>query len=617
LHHSFVAVILRVLLHVITAQADDDQLHDQQQPQHSRLFPGSDEYDSKILDDSSIYGSPYGGFSRATRSRLANMPLRLPNTALMQDTSKNEEERDETDHQHYDIMETSDALGRKYVCRVYHEDELDPDSVIESMFDTPLLNTRQVTDEEEDEEEEEEEVEDFLLEAMGEALSAWQELRQRINGVNEEPTPLTRDLLLMETQRRLKKLKGVCSQIHLGWWSYEWCYNAGVTQFHIHVDKDSSGLELRDVTGLGTFDKRKFQIPGHRTEEEAEDEDFPSSNKYSQDEDEIAQVVDSYTNGDICPETGEPRRTKVHYYCCSDKLMERYKSPVLRDGNPVVSKIVSIVKLIEDPDAVCAYSITVCTPLLCRDVKSDEDDSLLFDISAESYFPAESAPTKSSDLPVIIHKRHTVRKRRKNETIREILDRVMGKGGCIQSSTAGWWSYEYCHKKHVRQFHESISINMETGITTATFNPDEDIYFLGYYSEELDNYPPEDEWKYITNTTLPTSVGDGAPSPDGGKGTVAAYFSQEYLNGDICDNDADVTDAAIKAGTARREHTKRASSVRFACGPSFMIYVNEDHTCHYIVDVTVPALCHHPAFKIPVAKKRIVKCLLAEDEAEA
>ena len=34
------------------------------------------EYDSTILDPSNAYGSPFGGFSRATASRLANMPLR-------------------------------------------------------------------------------------------------------------------------------------------------------------------------------------------------------------------------------------------------------------------------------------------------------------------------------------------------------------------------------------------------------------------------------------------------------------------------------------------------------------------------------------------------------------
>ena len=531
---------------------------------------------------------------------------------------------DDTAAETISYMETSDGLGRKYVCRVYHEDALDPSSVTDSMFDTPILKTRQGSrgddyDTEDsslnNEEEDEEEASLRLLERLG--LEAMEE--------GDELEDISADILLMETQRRLKKLEGVCSQIHLGWWSYEWCYDRGVTQFHIHVDNLKS-LELRDVTALGTFSKRKFQIPSHPEESDPDDDDFPAANKYAGDELELSRVVDSYANGETCEATGEPRHTKVKYFCCSERLMQRYKSPVLRNGSPVSSKAVSIVSLVEDPDEVCSYTITICTPLLCEDVKSDDDDGLLYDIGVGSMLKkssssasAASSSTKASLLSKN-SKRVVSKPRKENETIRDILDRTMGKA-CIQSSTSGWWSYEYCHQKHVRQFHESISINVDTGMATAT-SGDEDIYYLGYYSEELDSYPEEDEWKYVVNRTLSTSGsgGDGgAPSGSsagsGGGQTVAAYFTTEYVGGNVCD-DAEVTDAAIKAGTVRSGHIERSSSVRFACGQSFDIYVNEDHTCHYIVDVTVPDLCHHPAFKAPVAKKQVVKCLLVEDTNE-
>lgn len=165
---------------------------------------------------------------------------------------------------------------------------------------------------------------------------------------------------------------------------------------------------------------------------------------------------------------------------------------------------------------------------------------------------------------------------------------------------------------------------METGASTTTTSDDDDIFFLGYYSEALDAYPDGDEWKYVVNATLPapgSGGGDGAASSGntaGSRGgqTMAAYFMTEYVGGNACDDDADVTDAAIKAGTIRSGHIERSSSVRFACGPQFDIYVKEDHTCHYIVDVTVPELCHHPAFQAPVPKKQIVKCLQVEDTKE-
>jgi hypothetical protein len=181
------------------------------------------------------------------------------------------------------------------------------------------------------------------------------------------------------------------------------------------------------------------------------------------------------------------------------------------------------------------------------------------------------------------------------------------------------WSYEYCHRKHVRQFHEMISINVESGIaSTGT----EDIYMLGFYSEELDSYPDGEEWKYLVNTTsapsssgkdgsLKTRSGSAGSSDSGGRG-VAAYFKAEYVGGDVCD-DPDVADAAIKAGSVGGGHSERACSIRYACGSTFDIYVNEDSTCHYIVDITVPDLCYHPFFKVPVAKKRVVKCIPVED----
>mmetsp|Transcript_29883 Transcript_29883/g.43509 ORF Transcript_29883/g.43509 Transcript_29883/m.43509 type:complete len:81 (-) Transcript_29883:265-507(-) len=57
---------------------------------------------------------------------------------------------------------------------------------------------------------------------------------------------------------------------------------------------------------------------------------------------------------------------------------------------------------------------------------------------------------------------------------------------------------------------------------------------------------------------------------------------------------------------------ERATTVRFSCGKNYEILnVNEDSTCHYIFDVSVPDLCGHPLFKEPVIKTQVVKCLPA------
>jgi hypothetical protein len=579
---------------------------------HAKLFPSNDEYDSRILDPGTIYGSPYGGFSRATRSRLAALPLRLPDVAIMEDSSDGNvdgtaENGEEADGK-IEYFETSDGIGRGYICRVYHEDSLDPASLGDSLFDAPVLSDSSA--EEKRKLEKDIENEDVYYEEDDEEDDSL----HHISGTTEDEKQHHQDVLLMETSRRLKKLEGVCSQIHLGWWSYEWCYDQSVTQFHIHVDSASSGLELRDVTSLGKFSKRKYDVDLNVDNPDLS----PAVNKYAEGEPELSRVTDTYSDGDICDSTGQPRRTTVKYFCCSERLMDKNKGPVLRHGNPLASKIAAIVNLLEDPEAPCVYTINVCTPLLCQDVKGGDDDGLLFDIESESLLPTKNRKKhiKRDDKTSSQRSHYKVKD---NESIREVLDRVIGKS-CIQSTTTGWWSYEYCHRKHVRQFHESISINIETGMATSGT---EDVYMLGFFDEKLDNYGDEDEWKYVANTTL--SPGGGAIDAAGssnaegngkeGSLTVAAYFSAEYTGGDVCD-DSDVTDSAVKAGGFSSHVIERASSVRYSCGPSFDIYVKEDHTCHYIVEVSVPPLCDHPMFKAPVAKKRVVKCVSLEDSNE-
>ena len=94
-----------------------------------------------------------------------------------------------------------------------------------------------------------------------------------------------------------------------------------------------------------------------------------------------------------------------------------------------------------------------------------------------------------------------------------------------------------------------------------------------------------------------------------------AYYEIEYTGGDVCDH-TDVTDSAIVAGSAigTSGGVERSSSVRFYCGEMYDVAVHEDSTCHYIVQVKVPALCQHRLFRAPSAKKQVIKCLRSEDE---
>jgi hypothetical protein len=125
-------------------------------------------------------------------------------------------------------------------------------------------------------------------------------------------------------------------------------------------------------------------------------------------------------------------------------------------------------------------------------------------------------------------------------------------------------------------------------------------HILGQYDATTADAYPDEDWKFVVNATkIESKVAPGV-----GNG---AYFELHYTNGDVCDH-SDVTDSAIIAGSTGGI-IARASSVRYYCGLSYAISVNEDSTCHYLVHVTVPELCKHPLFMAPLAKKQVVKCL--------
>ena len=102
---------------------------------HEYLFPENDEYDPFILDATHMYGSPMGGFSRATKSRLASRPLKLPFRPAQED---NEEDSAVASEAHF--WEIADGIGRRYVCRIFDEDEVELTSLSQdSLFDPPVF----------------------------------------------------------------------------------------------------------------------------------------------------------------------------------------------------------------------------------------------------------------------------------------------------------------------------------------------------------------------------------------------------------------------------------------------------------------------------------------------
>jgi hypothetical protein len=106
----------------------------------------------------------------------------------------------------------------------------------------------------------------------------------------------------------------------------------------------------------------------------------------------------------------------------------------------------------------------------------------------------------------------------------------------------GWWTYEFCYGKHIRQFHQE-----QDGSIPAQF-------FLGQE----------------TGTT------SGVPGPD--------YYSIEYEAGSTCDLTGKPRTCEI------RIYCQQNSDV------SMFTSIKEPSSCNYVVRIDTPHLCKHPKY---------------------
>jgi len=204
-------------------------------------------------------------------------------------------------------------------------------------------------------------------------------------------------------------------------------------------------------------------------------------------------------------------------------------------------------------------------------------------------------------------------------SIREILQRVLV-GRCL-TRNEGWWTYEFCHGKHVRQFHSQTIVDSTTSKHRTVI---ETQHNLGYY--ESPN-PFKSDVDFIFNSTI-LSRGrerdvnhpndnndadhnniDGYAKPIINPGNVYKYYEMEYKRGDTC---AHTDEDESTLTNSFPEGIDRATAVRFSCGEKYeLLNINEDSTCHYIMEITVPDLCNHPSFHVEVKEEPVyvVKCL--------
>ncbi|TYJ02509.1 hypothetical protein E1A91_A13G234300v1 [Gossypium mustelinum] len=122
----------------------------------------------------------------------------------------------------------------------------------------------------------------------------------------------------------------------------------------------------------------------------------------------------------------------------------------------------------------------------------------------------------------------------------------------------GWWSYEFCYQKQLRQLHlEEDKVVQE--------------FVLGVYDEEA-TAAVNQNLSDISTLKDPRS-----------KDASQRYHAHQYTNGTACD----------------LTNQPRETEVRFVCSePRAMISsITELSTCKYALTIQCPMLCKHPLFQ--------------------
>ncbi|CAH3196467.1 unnamed protein product [Porites evermanni] len=155
-----------------------------------------------------------------------------------------------------------------------------------------------------------------------------------------------------------------------------------------------------------------------------------------------------------------------------------------------------------------------------------------------------------------------------------LLESLVIKGECSYRLDT-YWTYELCHGRHVKQFHE-----VKAGVPDAKVQ----VYYLGKLEPKVVHKKPEEEAKPLDPP--PTEGKDQEKSVPTRKvhGHEFPYYKILMDNGTPCD---------------LLGNKPRTTSVLYMCNPrssNEIISVKEIQTCHYEVEVFTPLLCGNPVY---------------------
>lgn len=149
----------------------------------------------------------------------------------------------------------------------------------------------------------------------------------------------------------LQDLEGKCLFFVSGWWSYSFCYNAEITQFHQLPPQPGKDPTPDPTTSKYVLGRAKGKPSRH--DEWGNEIELRKAKKIEPPKTELQvkgdtrYLVQKMEGGTICDLTGKPRRVEVQYHC----------SAHLPDRIGYIKEVTT-----------CSYLLVVYTARLCNDV---------------------------------------------------------------------------------------------------------------------------------------------------------------------------------------------------------------------------------------------------------